>query len=200
MSSEPAAIDEEFLDIMFPVRCHSCNENIASRIDEYELLCQTMSPKESLDAMKITQPCTRQHFITGGSNLIVTSPCTTCVEGNVCPKHNIWTPPLLPSMFGSVSQGSQGRSAAASPDQSQATPPLIESPPAVPPEKIPVKEAMAVPYDSRHIPKVNYIPNMPKSFGIPVHLSEYDSMAKSVYLESNDEVKVTMGHVYKTML
>lgn len=67
-------------------------------------------------------------------------------------------------------------------------------------ECIPVKNRTARPYDSSQYFKVSEIKYPPKSFGIPTHLSEYDSLSPYVHLESNHKVKVNIGQVYKVTL
>lgn len=47
-------MEEVFLDVMHPILCYSCAENVASRVDEYEDLCDVMSEADALDRMGIT--------------------------------------------------------------------------------------------------------------------------------------------------
>ncbi len=204
---------DEFLDIMHPVLCYSCGENVASRADEYDELCLTATPKEALDRMGITNLCTRQQFITGGSNKIIISPCSLCVRGEVCLTHNIWSPTTI-ALSGINSQQTAQREVTVDGDSSTCTHRergggestrfvrtiSEDRDMVVSDELIPPKDRRARPYNSEHIATVAKIPNPPKEFGIPLHLAEYDAVSPWTILESNHRVKVTMGQVYRVTL
>lgn len=131
----------------------------------------------------------------------VTSQCTSCVKGESCSNHHIWTPTSLNStQDSSPAPSDRGESSSEGGVTPQLTVEDGEISGVQPDPFVPHKDRRATYYDSSHIPKVNTIKNPPIKFGIPTHLTEYDSISPSKVLDSNHKVKVTMGQVYKVTL
>lgn len=184
---------DTFLDPIFPVRCNTCGENLASRVDEYDILIKEMSPHEALESMGILNECTKVAFLTGGSKLIVTKPCQACVKGQSCLDHNMWHPTPCYTISSSANAHSQEDLQASSQQESLIKERTEEEQDAA---RIPVSDKRSTAYDSSHIFTVNIIEEVPKAFGIPVHLKQYDDIATKIQLDSGDMVTVAMGYVY----
>lgn len=214
--SQRDRVEEPFLDIMYPVLCFTCGENIASRVNMFEELKATMSVRDALDEMQINLPCSRQYFITGGSNLRVTKPCSDCIKGKECQIHKIFTPVVrhqtinVVDVAENLTEGDSTLAASASgagdasESSFQTEQPLsqsVEERQLAEMKALPLRDRVAILYDSSHLLKVDVIRNPPTEFGLPVHLSEYDDVYPStVLLDSNHVVSVSMGQVYKVCL
>lgn len=199
--------ETRFLDAMYPVLCYTCGENVADRVDEYSELLKTNSVSECFEQIGISNNCTKSFFITGGSNMRAVNPCHDCIRGYSCALHSIWKPldvarGLEMGRRVEESQGEKDRGGTDVVEESERNRVKVnitsshrsKSPRE---DAVPIRDQVAKPSDFSHLPKVSIITNLPKKFGLPVHLKEYDEFCEHRTLDSRHKVKVMMGQLYK---